>query len=193
MPARFHLLHAGYIRNEGVTVGSSVSLVEDDGVVIVVDPGLVAEPDAILRPLADLGHAPTDVTHVVLTHHHPDHTINAALFPNAEVVDAWAHYRGDQWVDHDGDGHRLSPSVWLIMTPGHTAEDLTLLAKTDEGVVACTHAWWRTDRTPEVDPGADDQAVLEASRERILELADLVVPGHGEPFRNDRGAAQSGG
>ena len=187
MPARFHLLHAGYIRDGGVTVGSSVSLVEDEGVVIVVDPGLVATAEAILRPLADLGHAPADVTHVVLTHHHPDHTINAALFPRADVVDAWAHYRGDQWDDHDGDGHRLSPHVWLIMTPGHTAEDLTLLAETDDGVVACTHAWWRTDRTPEVDPGANDQAALEASRQRILELADLVVPGHGEPFANQRG------
>jgi glyoxylase-like metal-dependent hydrolase (beta-lactamase superfamily II) len=186
MPARFNLLHAGYIRDGGVTVGSSVSLIEDDGALLVVDPGLVAEPDAILRPLAALGHAPADVTHVVLTHHHPDHTVNAALFPRAEVVDAWAHYRGDQWLDHDGDGHRLSPHAWLIMTPGHTNQDLTLLAETDEGVVACTHAWWRTDRTPEIDPGADDQAALEESRRRILELADLVVPGHGEPFRTDR-------
>lgn len=186
MPARFQLLHAGYIRDAGMTVGSSVSLIEDDGALIVVDPGLVATPDAILQPLAALGHAPTAVTHVVLTHHHPDHAINAALFPNAEVVDAWAHYRGDQWMDHQGDGHRVSPHAWLMMTPGHTAEDLTLVAETDDGVVACTHAWWRSDRTPEVDPGADDQAVLEASRRRILETADLVVPGHGEPFRTER-------
>lgn len=41
MPARFHLLHAGYIRDSGATVGSSVSLIEDDGALIVVDPDLV--------------------------------------------------------------------------------------------------------------------------------------------------------
>jgi len=193
MPARFHLLHAGYIRDSGVTVGSSVSLIEDDGALIVVDPGLAAGPDAILGPLTGLGHSPEDVTHVVLTHHHPDHTVNVALFPKADVVDAWAHYRGDQWIDHEGDGHRLSPHTWLIMTPGHTNQDQTLLAETDDGVVACTHAWWRADRTPEVDPGADDQAALEASRRRILDLADLVVPGHDEPFRNDRSGDQSGG
>ena len=57
--------------------------------------------------------------------------------------------------------------------PGHTNQDLTVLAETDDGVVACTHAWWRADRTPEVDPGADDQAALEVSRRRILEMADL--------------------
>ena len=124
MPARFHLLHAGYIRDSGVTVGSSVSLIEDDGALIVVDPGLVAMPDAILGPLAALGHAPSDVTHVVLTHHHPDHTVNVALFPKADVVDAWAHYRGrsvdrprGRWAsaqparpaDHDAGSYESGP------------------------------------------------------------------------------------
>jgi glyoxylase-like metal-dependent hydrolase (beta-lactamase superfamily II) len=52
--------------------------------------------------------------------------------------------------------------------------------------VACTHAWWRADRTPEVDPLADDQAALEASRARILAEADTVVPGHGETFPTGR-------
>jgi glyoxylase-like metal-dependent hydrolase (beta-lactamase superfamily II) len=59
--------------------------------------------------------------------------------------------------------------------------------------VVCTHAWWRADRTPHVDPDADDQAALEASRRRILEVADLVVPGHDEPFRIERNDDQSGG
>ena len=49
------------------------------------------------------------MTHVFLSHHHPDHTVNIALFPNAEVVDFWARYRDDLWLDHDGDGYRLSP------------------------------------------------------------------------------------
>ena len=186
MPAEFHLLHAGYVRDEGVSVGSSVSLFADGQALIVVDPGMVADTGAILGPLSALGHAPHDVTHVVLTHHHPDHAVNVALFPNADLVDAWAHYRGDQWLDHEGDGHRLSPHVRLILTPGHTLQDLTLLAETDAGVVACTHAWWHADRTPAVDPGADDQAALEASRLRILAEADVVVPGHGEPFRTGR-------
>jgi glyoxylase-like metal-dependent hydrolase (beta-lactamase superfamily II) len=74
----------------------------------------------------------------------------------------------------------------MILTPGHTHEDATLLVETDAGVVACTHLWWHTDRTPEVDPLAEDQAALEASRLRVLEVADVVVPGHGAPFEVDR-------
>jgi glyoxylase-like metal-dependent hydrolase (beta-lactamase superfamily II) len=46
-----------------------------------------------------------------------------------------------------------------------------------------THAWWFADMTPVQDPLAWDQAALERSRERILGLADVVVPGHGPAFR----------
>ncbi len=184
MPARFHLLHAGYVDARGVA--GSVSLVLDGASVVVVDPGMLASRAAILDPLRELGLEAEHVTHVVLTHHHPDHAINVALFPNAEVVDFWARYRADQWLDHAGEGHHVTEHAWLILTPGHTAEDLTLLVQTDDGVVACTHAWWHADRTPEIDPLADDQAALEASRRRILAAADRVVPGHGPPFETGR-------
>ena len=185
MAATHHLLHAGYVRDDGVA--SSVSLVLDGAATIVVDPGMVADLDLILAPLRDLGVQPGGVTHVVLTHHHPDHTINIALFPNAEVVDFWARYRGDQWLDHQGDGYQVSEHAHLILTPGHTSEDATLLVETDDGVVACTHAWWHADRTPGIDPLAVDQVALEASRARILAEADIVVPGHGGAFPTGRG------
>jgi glyoxylase-like metal-dependent hydrolase (beta-lactamase superfamily II) len=184
VPATHHLLHAGYVRDDGVA--GSVSLVLDGDAVIVVDPGMVADRELILGPLRELGVVPADVTHVVITHHHPDHTVNIGLFPEAELVDFWARYRRDQWLDHEGDGYSVSDNARLILTPGHTNEDATLLVTTGEGVVACTHAWWHADRTPEVDPLADDQAALEVSRLRILTEADSVVPGHGSPFATGR-------
>ena len=143
---------------------------------------MVKDRAAILDPLRSLGVAPEDVTHVFLTHHHPDHTANVALFPNAEVVDFWARYRADEWLDHDGDGYAISPNCQLWLTPGHTAEDATLIVRADDAVYAITHLWWRGDRSPEIDPLADDQAELERSRARVLEVADIVVPGHGQPF-----------
>jgi glyoxylase-like metal-dependent hydrolase (beta-lactamase superfamily II) len=182
--AKHYLVHAGYVRDDGVA--SSVSLVLDGAAVIVVDPGMVADRELIIGPLRALGIGPEQVTHVVITHHHPDHTLNIGLFAGAEVVDFWARYRGDQWLDHDGDGYRISEHTRLILTPGHTSEDATLLVETDAGVVACTHAWWRADRTPEIDPLGDDPQSLEASRARILAEADTVVPGHGGPFATGR-------
>ena len=123
---------------------------------------MVARRSLILDPLAALGVAPEAVTHVFLSHHHPDHTINCALFPNAEVVDFWARYRDDLWLDHDGDGYHLSPAAELWLTPGHTEEDATLVVEADDAVYAMTHLWWHEDRTPEVDPLGDDQAAIEA-------------------------------
>ena len=175
-----HLLHAGYAADR---VGSSVTLVRDGDALIVADPGMVARRSLITDPLAVLGVGPEAVTHVFLSHHHPDHTVNIALFPNAEVVDFWARYRADEWLDHGGDGYRLSSRTQLWLTPGHTEEDATLIVEADDAVYALTHLWWRGDRTPAVDPLAADQAALERGRERVLARADIVIPGHGEPFR----------
>jgi glyoxylase-like metal-dependent hydrolase (beta-lactamase superfamily II) len=179
-----NLLHAGYCRDEGVSVASSISLIRDGDATIVADPGMVADRRRdILDPMAALGVAPESVTHVFLSHHHPDHTLNAALFPNSDVIDFWAVYRGDQWLDNGGDDWRFAPRTRLWLTPGHTDQDASLIVEADDAVYALTHLWWRTDRTPEIDAYAPDQAVLERSRERVLAAADVVIPGHGEPFR----------
>ena len=178
--ASVHLLHAGYT---GERTASSIVLVRDGDALIVTDPGMVADRSLILDPLAKLGVDPTAVTHVFLSHHHPDHTMNVALFPNAEVVDFWARYKDDLWLDMPGDGYRLSPKAQLWLTPGHTAEDASFIVEADDGVYAMTHLWWHADRTPEVDPVADDQQAIEAGRERVLAVADVVIPGHGGAFR----------
>ena len=174
------LLHAGYT---GEHTASTVVLVRDGDAIIVVDPGMVARRSLILDPLAALGVEPDAVTHIFLSHHHPDHTVNCALFPNAEIVDFWARYRDDLWLDHDGDGYRLAPHSQLWLTPGHSEEDASLVVEADDGVYAMTHLWWTPDRQPEVDPLADDQASIEANRKRVLEVATIVIPGHGGAFR----------
>ena len=178
--ATVNVLHTGYT---GDRVGGTVVLVRDADATIVVDPGMVAARALILDPLAALGVPPEAVTHVFLSHHHPDHTVNIALFPNAEVVDFESRFRDDLWLDHDGDGYRLSPHSQLWQTPGHTEQDASLIVETDDGVYAMTHCWWHGDRTPEIDPYCRDQAVLGRSRERLLQAVDVVVPGHGAPFR----------
>lgn len=174
------LLHTGYI---GEHTASTIVLVRDGDARIVCDPGMVARRSLILDPLAALGVSPGSVTHVWLSHHHPDHTMNVALFPNAEVVDYWARYIDDLWLDHSGDGYHLSPGTTMWLTPGHTKADAALIVEADDGVYALTHAWWSPGFEPEVDPTADDHPALDRARTRILEVADVIVPGHGAPFR----------
>ena len=182
--AQVHILHEGYVRDDpaGDRVAGTVTLIVDGGRVIVVDPGMVADRGSLLSALEATGPRPGDVTDVVFSHHHPDHTVNAALFPAAAIHDHWATYRGDLWIGRDPGEFALTGSVTLLPSPGHTAEDITTLAATAGGVYACTHAWWGPDG-PAEDPLAADQMALRASRERILAVATVIVPGHGPAFR----------
>lgn len=183
MSAALHVLTVGYA---GDRVAGTVCLINDGDRVIVVDPGMVAGRDLILGPLAERGFEPGDVTDVVISHHHPDHTVNIALFLRARVHDFQATYLDDQWLDHDADID-LTASVRLLATPGHTPQDLTTLVTTDDGLVALTHLWWTADG-PADDPFSTDREQLAGSRRLVLGLApQLVVPGHGAPFRPDAG------
>ena len=180
-----HILCDGYVREgDDLRVGSTVGFVRDGEALIVIDPGMVAGVSSILEPLAALGVAPGDVTDVVLSHHHPDHTVNVALFPRARVHDFQAIYVDDLWIDRPAEGFALSPHVTLIETPGHTPQDITTLVTTDAGVVGFTHLWWAADG-PADDPYSHDAGVLHANRERVLDLVGEIVPGHGPRFVPD--------
>ena len=183
MSAELDVLSVGYADER---VASTVVLIRDGSHAVVVDPGMVSHRGKILDPLEALGLQVSDVRDVVFSHHHPDHTLNAALFERARFHDFWAVYEGDTWTDRPADGFEVSPSVRLMATPGHTAQDITTLVDTAEGLVACTHLWWSEDG-PDQDPLAEDQATLERSRAALLALEPvLIVPGHGTPFRPDQ-------
>src|SRR3979411_1539043 len=152
MAAEFRVLFTGYA---GERVASTVSFVHDGDVRLIVDPGMVPEPASILSPLERLGGPAESIQGVVVSHHHPDHTLNAALFRRARVHDFWAIYKGDVWQDRPAEGFVLSPSIRLIETPGHTPEDITTLVATGEGTVAFTHLWWSANG-PSEDPLASD-------------------------------------
>ena len=179
--ARVDILVAGSLTSTGGGVASSCTLIRDGDRVIVVDPGMAESARSILEPLAALGFRPEDVTDVVLSHHHPDHTIHAGHFPNAAVHDHWAVYRGTAWEDSECDGRALTASVQLARTPGHTAEDLAVVAGTADGVVVCTHSWFTGDSGVD-DEDPEDADALRASRAAILAVADRIVPGHGPAF-----------
>jgi glyoxylase-like metal-dependent hydrolase (beta-lactamase superfamily II) len=109
--AEVHILFNGYAKDGDTPtvsqVASTVGFVRDGDVRVIIDPGMVPDPSAILEPLAALGESPANITDVVFSHHHPDHTLNAALFPNARFHDHWAIYKGDTWDSRDAEGLEL--------------------------------------------------------------------------------------
>jgi len=178
--ARLDVLVEGYAR--APNVAGTVSLVRDADRVVIVDPGMVADRDLILTPLQALGVRPEDVTDVVVSHHHLDHTVNIALFPVVPVHDFQSVIEGDVFTRRPAEGVQLTPGIRLLATPGHTPQDVTTLVGTPDDVVALTHLWWTADG-PADDPYSPDRDELRRRRERVLELATLIVPGHGAPFR----------
>jgi glyoxylase-like metal-dependent hydrolase (beta-lactamase superfamily II) len=180
MAALVDVLTAGYADER---VASTVTLIRDADRLIIVDPGMVADRRLILDPLRALGIEAGDITDIVLSHHHPDHTMNVALFVHALVHDFMATYSNDLWVDHEAGDFVVSESVRLLLTPGHSAEDVTTIAETDDGPVALTHLWWMAEG-PAQDPFAPSMETLNAARQQLIALNPvLVVPGHGPAFQ----------
>ena len=180
LTAIVNVLVVGSVDPSAGTIESTISLVRDGKATIIIDPGMVDDRRQILGPLEALGVDPSDVTDIVFSHHHPDHTLNAALFPNARVHDHWAIYYRNTFTRRTAEGTLITPSVRLIATPGHSPQDITTLVGTSEGVYAFTHVRWH-EAGPPMDPLADMDE-LHVSRARVLQVADRVIPGHGNAF-----------
>ena len=193
---RITILNEGYVqpiegrnfvpgeRDDGARrVASTVALVEAEGALIIVDPGMLPAGVDLAMLIESKGFKAKDVTHVFISHHHPDHTVRIGIFQHATVVDFWASYRSDLWEDH-GDQFEIANNVVLMRTPGHTNEDASLLIKTDDGTYVFTHVWWNENLQPEIDPLAEEHAKLIESRANILQIADYIIPGHGKMFAN---------
>lgn len=182
MTASVHVVHAGYASDSMDRVASTITLIQDGEAVIVVDPGMVADVALILDPIRALGIEAGDVGDIVLSHHHPDHVINIALFPNARVHDTMAIYHRDTLQLRPAEGFHLSESVRLIQTPGHSPQDVSTLVDSDEGLQVLTHLWWM-EQGPADDPMAMDREMLREQRARVLDLGpSRIIPGHGAPF-----------
>lgn len=176
--AKLDVLFEGYGNDDGVA--GTVSLLRDGDATVIVDPGMVPSRADILEPLAALGVSPEQITDIVLSHHHPDHSMNIALFGEIRVHDHWAVYERDQWTPRPAEGVQLSRGITLLETPGHTPQDITTIVETVAGVAALTHLWvWKDSPGSGLDV---DATLVEEHRARVLERATLIVPGHGPAF-----------
>lgn len=178
----------GYVKKDGTKVVPTTTLIEDGKAKIIVDSGMGKDKvKALYKALQKKGLSFEHITTVFITHYHPDHTQYVACFSKAKLIDWLYIYDGDSWLDHQGEGYKLSPNVSVIHTSGHTPEHASLKVKTKKGIIVVAgDVWWHSDLTPKIDPMAQDQKKLEKSRKKILKIADFIIPGHGKMFRNPR-------
>jgi len=77
----------------------------------------------------------------------------------------------------------LIPHIRIVKTPGHDYTPITLLIKTERGIVAvCGDVFWK-ENFPENDPYVSEPEKLKETRKKVLEMADCIVPGHGGMFK----------
>jgi N-acyl homoserine lactone hydrolase len=172
---KVHLLKSGSIlRDEGgkiLDARSSVTLVIQESKKIVVDTGLFGEEEIILNALARLELRPENIDAVINTHSHPDHCGNNHIFFESEII-----------VPKEGE--IIAPGLWIMKTPGHSRDSISVVVEASEIVVVAGDALPTFDNFLKNVPPAlhVDSNLAVSSMERIISLAEVVVPGHDRPF-----------
>ena len=186
MLPRVFLLKAGSIERDlaGIILDarSSVTLIKTERGWIIVDTGQVGDEEEILKALADLGLEGSDIDIIVNTHSHPDHCANNRLFSRAMKM-------------YPNDGEEIAPGVRALATPGHSPDSISVLVdaaiQQGDGMVPATRrVVIAGDALPtlgnfqkRVPPAVHyDRALAVASMNKIIEMADMVIPGHERPF-----------
>ncbi len=200
--AEVKVLLSGYLIKDspsGIGSCSTVSLIKTRGldgknIVMVVDPGTVQSQNLIREALKKEGLQVKDVTHVGITHSHMDHFRNIGMFPNAVSVDFWGIWTDDECVySNENEIIEIGDGLKTVKTPGHSYCSITFLVETsraradgeifDAKVAVCGDVFWK-ENYPEVedDSYAGDREKLKLSRKKVLEMADYIIPGHGDEY-----------
>jgi len=204
MPSVFLLKPGSIERDECgriLDARSSVTLIISGRHKIVVDSGLLGEEELICKALAELGMKPEDIDCIVNTHSHPDHCGNNHLFSRAKIL---APKEGDViapgvWVLATP-GHSMDSISVIVETKAEAlqmktkrdAELLTVMEteteqkSNDSGavIVIAGDALPTFGNFQKIVPPAlhVDRDLAMASMQRIMALAEYVVPGHDFPF-----------
>lgn len=185
------VLITGYARQDkdGKWDATSMTvLVRSAGKLVLVDPG--CRPDELTAALQNEGLEIRDIDLVVNTHSHYDHTRNSRMFARDRVLNLYQtppRQQPEPW-------YVPGTEIRVVYTPGHVDKHIALLVVTEEGMcaVAGDVFWWQDSEEQDSDlesllrhpdPVGKDQAQLEASRQKLLELADYIIPGHGTTFK----------
>ncbi|XP_072315859.1 metallo-beta-lactamase domain-containing protein 1 [Eucyclogobius newberryi] len=197
-PYSAHVLKVGY------SLAQPDGTVRADGTItlltgpqnILVDTGGPWDRDFLLRSLEERGLSAGDVHVVVGTHGHSDHVGNLGLFPGALLVVGFDVCRGDTYVDSvlaRGDAYSVDEHISILPTPGHSGQDVSVQVTGVSGGTLLVAgdlfenyhdelSWRELSLNPQLQ---------QLNRQRALQTADVIIPGHGAPFRVTRGPQEA--
>ena len=199
----------------GVLEFSTIALVRHGKRAALIDVGSFAQRLLLIDRLAERDLKPDDVTDVLLTHSHYDHSVNWLMFGNASIVigrdelswslqQAWGETFVPELYVRElqqsprlrsvDDGDEVFPGITAHLTPGHTPGSLVFVLDAGERDVifsgdACKN------RAELVSRAADmtyDKQVTRTSIEKIWAFwsrrpGSILVPGHDLPMVQEDG------
>ncbi len=195
---------------------STIVLLRGHGKVALIDVGAFGIRKELIERLAEHGLKPADVTDVLLTHSHFDHSVNWTLFRDARIVIGgeeldWS--LGEPWgetpvpelyvealntwptLSRCSEGDEVLPGITAHLAPGHTPGCLIFVLKGRDADIVFTGDAAK-NRAELISRDTDmtyDPAVSAASIARIWDYwtarpGTIVVPGHDLPMTLENGA-----
>ncbi|VDK64356.1 unnamed protein product [Anisakis simplex] len=186
MVASVHQILIGYSNEsssasqDALSASGSVTLIINGNRKILVDCGDPWNGEQLLTELKAYSVSNEDVTDLIITHGHSDHCGNLSLFRKATIYMDHDCARAQSQYTSLEDEFEVTENVYVIRTVGHTDHDLSV-------VVTGTQRGWDIFENGLTDQWQANSRYVEKqqqSRERIISMADWIVPGHGEIFKN---------
>lgn len=194
---------------------STVVLLRGNGRVTLIDAGTFSMRRLVIDGLAKRGLKPSDVTDLILTHSHWDHSVNWTLFRHARIYlgatelawalkEPWGETpvpelyieRLEKWptLRTLKDGEELFPGMTTHIAPGHTPGCLVYVLHGREKDVVFTGdaAKNRAELISRTTDMTYDAAISRASIDMIWghwkkKTGSVLVPGHDLPMTQHDG------
>ena len=196
MTYKVHVLENGYssLNEDGsMSACGTCTLIKGENVNMVVDTLSPWDKDILVDSLAKFNLSPSDVTHLVCTHGHPDHIGNNNLFTAAKlhIVGHSIHHRNEYYPHgfEEGKCYEIDgENLYVLPTPGHTLDSISVIVKTEDGCTVCVAGDLfekesdLKDASLWKEAGSEDEVAQVRNRTKVLLLSDFIIPGHGPMF-----------
>lgn len=212
MPLRIDTLLQGNFldTSQGAVAFCAVNMIEGEDAAgrtrrILVDTGSAGRAQALADALERRGLSGSDIDAVVLTHAHWDHMQNLDLFPRAafclhpselnyladphprdSATPRWTRAALSQYpIREVVEGTSLMDGVTVLAVPGHSAGTIAIAVATGDGIAVIAGDAIQSGQVARHRRNVLvfwDVAMADRSVRRIVDLADIIYPGHDRAF-----------
>jgi len=106
--------------------GSCIYIIKLNKKLILIDAGSILNRNELKKDLKELKIDSDEITKIILTHNHWDHTGNIKLFKNAKIYGDKKDFKKEKVIDIN----KLKIKEFeIIQTPGHTKGSFCILYK----------------------------------------------------------------